>query len=119
MRTSNAKVPESGVHGDDVAYSMDFEVAVNFSVLLDRAGNFISAAGSGVSPNKILETESPESVFPREAEVESPDAEDPMPEWEKNLQDVSEADVAPLGGSYEDALKEFTSMDPDTGEKNE
>ncbi len=38
-----------GVHGDDVVYSMDFEVLVNLSVFLDRSGDFISISSSGVA----------------------------------------------------------------------
>jgi len=48
-----------GVHGDEVAYSMNFEVLVNLSVFLDRAGNFISISSSGVAPELSPQTEEP------------------------------------------------------------
>jgi hypothetical protein len=87
VRCKNASM---GVHGEEVAYSMDFEVLVNLSVFLDRSGNFISVSSSGVAP---------ESSPPEEKPVAAPEPAI-----------VQESDAASSGGSYESVLKEFVPI---------
>jgi hypothetical protein len=93
------------VHGDEVAYSMNFEVLVNFSVFLDRSGNFISISSSGVAPESSPETEKPmveTSERPHAEEVA-----DPEPQSAK----AQESDVSASGGSYESVLREFVPIE--------
>ena len=93
-----------GVHGEKVAYSMNFEVLVNLSVFLDRSGNFISITSSGVAPESSPMTEKPvveTSEKPHAGEMAGveplnvePQASDPSSE-----------------GSYESVLKEFLPVE--------
>ena len=46
------------VHGNQIAYQLQFEVKVTVSVLLDRAGNYLSVSFSGNSENDQDETAS-------------------------------------------------------------
>lgn len=94
-----------GVHGEEVAYSMDFEVLVNLSVFLDRSGNFISISSSGVAPESPPETENPmveTSVRPHDEETA--DAE-PL------SAKAQEGDASASGGSYESVLREFAPIE--------
>lgn len=91
-----------GIHGDEVAYSMDFEVRVNLSVFLDRAGNFISISSSGVAPELSSQTEKsmvevPES--PRAGEMAGADPQ------------KVEKDASFPEGSYEAVLKAFAPIE--------
>ena len=90
-----------GVHGDAVAYLIDFEVLVNLSVSLDRSGNFISVSSSGVAPEPPPETEKPMVETP-----EKPHAEE-MADAESQSEEVQESDASSPEGSYEEVLKEF------------
>ena len=95
-----------GVHGDKVAYSMNFEVLVNLSVFLDRSGNFISISSSGVAPESPPETERPMVETPeRPHVVETADAE-------VQSEKAEESDASASGGSYESVLREFAPIEP-------
>ena len=98
IKCKNASI---GVHGDKVAYSMNFEVLVNLSVFLNRSGNFISISSSGVVPESPPETEKPMVETP-----EKPHAEE-MADAESQSEEVQESDVSSPEGSYEEVLKEF------------
>ncbi len=89
-----------GVQGKDVVYSIDFEVLVNLSVFLDRAGNFISIAGSGIAPE----------IPPAEELPPNPDSGE-REKTESRRQTAPEADAPLLGGSYEAVLKEFAPIE--------
>ena len=94
-----------GVHGDKVAYSMNFEVSVNLSVFLDRSGNFISISSSGVAPESPPETEKPMVETPeRPHAVETADAE-------VQTAEAQESDTSASGGSYESVLREFAPIE--------
>jgi len=95
-----------GVHGDEVAYSMDFEVLVNLSVFLDRAGNFISITSSGVAPEL-----SPENEKPMVEEPESPPAGETVSAEPQVVKAPSEKDASSLDGSYEEVLKAFAPIE--------
>ena len=101
-----------GVHGEKVAYSMNFEVLVNLSVFLDRSGNFISITSSGVAPEFPPMTEKPV--------VET--SEKPVVETSEKPHVGEMAGVEPLNvvpqasdpsseGSYESVLKEFLPIE--------
>ena len=101
-----------GVHGEKVAYSMNFEVLVNLSVFLDRSGNFISITSSGVAPESPPMTEKPA--------VET--SEKPVVETSEKPHAGEMAGAEPLnvktpagdpssGGSYESVLKEFLPVE--------
>jgi hypothetical protein len=90
-----------GIHGDEVAYSMDFEVLVNLSVSLDRSGNFISVSSSGAGPELP-----PEAQKPMAETIEKPHAEE-MAEAEPQSAEVEESDASSPEGSYEEVLKEL------------
>ena len=94
-----------GVHGDKVAYSMNFEVLVNLSVFLDRSGNFISISSSGVAPEPSPETERPMVETPERPHVV--EMADPEPQSEK----AEESDASASGGSYESVLREFAPIE--------
>ena len=94
-----------GVHGDEVAYSMNFEVLVNLSVFLDRSGNFISISSSGVAPEPSPETERPMVETPERPHVV--EMADPEPQSEK----AEESDASASGGSYESVLREFAPIE--------
>ena len=94
-----------GVHGDKVAYSMNFEVLVNLSVFLDRSGNFISISSSGVAPESPPETERPMVETPERPHVV--EMADPEPQSEK----AEESDASASGGSYESVLREFAPIE--------
>jgi len=98
IKCKNASI---GIHGDEVAYSMNFEVLVNLSVFLDRSGNFISVSSSGVAPESSPEIEKPMVETP-----EKPHAEE-MADAESQSEEVQESDVSSPEGSYEEVLKEF------------
>lgn len=94
-----------GVHGDEVAYSMNFEVLVNLSVFLDRSGDFISISSSGVAPESSPETEKPmveTSERPPAEEMADPEPQSAKPQ---------ESDVSASGGSYESVLREFVPIE--------
>lgn len=91
-----------GVHGDDVVYSMDFEVLVNLSVFLDRSGDFISISSSGVA------SESSPAPQPEEPPL-NPHAGEMAGVDPQSLK--ARETVPPLGGSYEEVLKEFAPID--------
>lgn len=93
-----------GVHGDDVAYSMDFEVLVNLSVFLDRSGNFISISSSGVAPESPQAEEPP--LNPHVGEMTDADPQ--------GLNSRESDAPLPLGGSYEEVLKEFIALDSES-----
>jgi len=57
------------VRNSDIAYQLDFEVKVSLSVILDRAGNYLSCATSAYVPE-------PASVV-EENTVETPTSESP------------------------------------------
>ncbi len=94
-----------GVHGEKIAYSMDFEVLVNLSVYLDRSGNFISISSSGVDAG----------IMPPE--------EKPMPDPPLKSRELSgagsetetakdrEAGASASEGTFESVLKEFVPLD--------
>jgi hypothetical protein len=94
-----------GVHGDEVAYSMNFEVLVNLSVFLDRAGNFISS--SGVAPKLSPKTE--------ESMVEEPESlpagETASDEPQVVVKAPAEKDASSPEGSYEEVLKAFAPIE--------
>ena len=94
-----------GVHGDEVAYSMNFEVLVNLSVFLDRSGNFISISSSGVAPESPPETEKPAVETPERPHAV--EMADPEPQSEK----AEESDASASGGSYESVLREFAPIE--------
>jgi hypothetical protein len=98
------KQASMGIHGDEVAYSMNFEVLVNLSVLLDRSGNFVSISSSGVAPEPLSKTEQP-----MEAEPESPNVGE-MPSAEPQKVKAPETDESFPEGSYEEVLKEFAPI---------
>ena len=75
------------VSNNQVAYKLDFEVKVNFSILLDRNGDYVSTAISGdetgITPNKV-----------------------------ENLADELESGAADTGSENEDKYREtLTAMD--------
>ena len=96
-----------GVHGDEVAYSMNFEVLVNLSVFLDRAGNFISISSSGVAPELSPKTE--------ESMVEEPESlpagETASDEPQVVVKAPAEKDASSPEGSYEEVLKAFAPIE--------
>ena len=94
-----------GVHGDEVAYSMNFEVLVNLSVFLDRTGNFISISSSGVAPELSPETEKPVAVAPESPQVEGL----AVAESQKEASPF-ESDAASSEGTYEAVLKAFAPI---------
>jgi hypothetical protein len=99
-----------GIHEDEVAYSMDFEVLVNLSVFLDRTGNFISVTSSGVAGEAPTQNAEPTVASPEKAhapETESQEGTDV---------EVGENDV--VEGSYEAVLKEFAPIDSESQESN-
>jgi hypothetical protein len=118
-----------GVHGEKVAYSMNFEVLVNLSVFLDRSGNFISITSSGVAPESSPMTEKPVVETSEKPVVET--SEKPVVETsEKPVVETSEKPHAgemagaepppdvktPAGepsseGSYESVLREFLPIE--------
>ena len=94
-----------GVHGDKVAYSMNFEVSVNLSVFLDRSGNFISISSSGVVPESSPEAEKPMVETPeRPHAVETADAE-------AQSEEAQESGTSASSGSYESVLREFAAIE--------
>lgn len=95
-----------GVHGDEVAYSMNFEVLVNLSVFLDRAGNFISITSSGVAPEL-----SPENEKPTVEEPESPPAVETSMTEPQVVKAAPERDASSPEGSYEEVLKAFAPIE--------
>ena len=101
------------VHGEEVAYAIDFEVLVNLSVLLDRSGNFISISSSGVADEASTPNEKPMTVpfeEPHTAETAGPEDGEYVERWEND---------APSGeGSYESVLEEFASLDSGSQESN-
>ena len=98
-----------GVHGDEVAYSMNFEVLVNLSVFLDRAGNFISISSSGVAPELSPQTEEPMVEEPESPPVgETADAEPQV------VKAPPEKDASSPGGSYEAVLKAFAPIESES-----
>ena len=95
-----------GVHGEKVAYSMNFEVLVNLSVFLDRSGNFISITSSGVAPESSPMTEKPvvETASEKPPAGEMAGAEPPP--------DVKTPAGEPSSeGSYESVLREFLPIE--------
>ena len=102
-----------GVHGDEVAYSMNFEVLVNLSVFLDRSGNFISITSSGVAPESSPMTEKPvveTSEKPVVETSEKPHAgemagAEPPPDVKTPAGEPSSE------GSYESVLREFLPIE--------
>jgi hypothetical protein len=94
-----------GVHGDEVAYSMNFEVMVNLSVFLDRAGNFISISSSGVASELSPKTEEPM--------VEAPESP-PAGEKPQVLEAPPEKDASSPGGTYEAVLKAFAPIESES-----
>ncbi len=94
-----------GVHGEKVAYSMNFEVLVNLSVFLDRSGNFISITSSGVAPESSPETDKPMVETSEKPHVD--EMADPEPLSAK----TQERDVSASGGSYESVLREFVPIE--------
>jgi len=98
-----------GVHGEKVAYSMNFEVLVNLSVFLDRSGNFISISSSGVAPESPARVEQP-----LEEKTESPHfGETAVRETESVKVREEDADLG--GGTYEAVLKEFVPIESESG----
>jgi hypothetical protein len=102
IKCKNASI---GVHGDKVAYSMNFEVLVNLSVFLNRSGNFISISSSGVAPESPPETEKPMVETPERPHAE--EVADPEPMSAK----TQESDASASGGSYESVLREFAPIE--------
>jgi hypothetical protein len=109
-----------GVHGEKVAYSMNFEVLVNLSVFLDRSGNFISITSSGVAPEFPPMTEKPVVETSEKPVVET--SEKPVVETSEKPHVGEMAGVEPLNvvpqasdpsseGSYESVLKEFLPIE--------
>ncbi len=94
-----------GVHGDKVAYSMNFEALVNLSVFLDRSGDFISISSSGVVPES-----SPETEKPMVETSEGPHAEK-MTDAEPQSAKAQESDASASAGSYESVLREFAPIE--------
>jgi len=94
-----------GVHGDEVVYSMNFEVLVNLSVFLDRSGNFISISSSGVAPKSSPQKQAPVAKTPQKP----PHAVKP-PDTEQEPAMVPESDASFSGGNYESVLKEFVPI---------
>jgi hypothetical protein len=96
-----------GVHGDEVAYSINFEVLVNLSVFLDRAGNFISISSSGVASELSPKTE--------ESMVEEPESlpagETASDEPQVVVKAPAEKDASSPEGSYEEVLKAFAPIE--------
>ena len=93
-----------GVHGENVAYSMNFEVLVNLSVFLDRSGNFISITSSGVAPESSPMTEKPvveTSEKPHAGEMAGAEP----------LNVKTPASDPSSGGSYESVLREFLPIE--------
>lgn len=97
-----------GVHGEAVAYSMNFEVLVNLSVFLDRSGNFISISSSGVAAELSTQTEKPVV-----AEPESPHVGE-MASAEPQRVKAPEMDASSPGGSYEAVLKAFAPIESES-----
>jgi hypothetical protein len=94
-----------GVHGDEVVYSMNFEVLVNLSVFLDRSGNFVSIASSGVAPESSPQKEKPiEKPTQKPHAVKKPNPEHDEPEM------VLDSDAPLSEGNYESVLKEFVPI---------
>ncbi len=94
-----------GVHGDEVVYSMNFEVLVNLSVFLDRSGNFISIASSGVAQKSSPPKGQPVKEPPQKPHV----VKKPEPEYDEPEM-VSNSDASLPGGNYESVLKEFVPI---------
>ena len=93
-----------GVHGEKVAYSMNFEVLVNLSVFLDRSGNFISITSSGVAPESSPMAEKPVVETSEKPHAGKTAGAEP-PDVETQASDPSS------GGSYESVLKEFLPVE--------
>ncbi len=107
IRCKNAAL---GVHEDEVAYSMDFEVLLNLSVFLDRSGNFISITSSGVAGEAPTQNEEPAAASPEMAHAPSTEGQEGAgPEVEENN---------PAEESYEAVLKEFAPLDSESQESN-
>ena len=101
-------VPE--VHGDEVAYAMDFQVLVNLSVLLDRSGNFISISSSGVAGEATTRNETPITVSHEEPYVAETTSREP------ENGEIEDNDASPDEGSYESVLEEFASIKSESQE---
>lgn len=97
-----------GIHGDEVAYSMNFEVMVNLSVFLDRSGNFISITSSGVSPEPSPRTEEPMVTAPESTHVGEMEGAEPQ-----TVADP-EKDASFQGESYEAVLKAFAPIESES-----
>ena len=110
-----------GVHGEKVAYSMNFEVLVNLSVFLDRSGNFISITSSGVAPESSPMTEKPVVETSEKPVVET--SEKPVVETSEkpHAGEMAGAEPPPdvktpagepsSEGSYESVLREFLPIE--------
>ncbi len=96
-----------GVHGDKVAYSMNFEALVNLSVFLDRSGNFISISSSGVAPESPPETETEKPMVETSERLHAEEVADA----EAQSTEAQESDTSASGGSYESVLREFAPIE--------
>jgi len=117
-------------HDNQVAYRLEFEVKVNFSVLLDREGNYISMAISEGSENTQendetgMPVESEEQIGESEKEEggdiskEISTEEAPQKEIEKEAELPAGDDLKPaLSDNLEDI--EIPSPTPDTEDTKE
>jgi len=107
------KAAEINIHDNRIAFSLDFEVKVNLSIKLDREGNYISVASSGVVHKSPEEEEEalvkgglPEGDFWERMDVDSEEEEASV----GNSEGPVETEELSSNG-YEGALKEIGSID--------
>ena len=76
------------VHGNQIAYQLQFEVKVTVSVLLDRDGNYLSVSFSGNSENDQDETTESMIAENEEGADEEKGEQQESTENENSLQDI-------------------------------
>ncbi|MBU0993524.1 MAG: hypothetical protein KJ737_13595 [Proteobacteria bacterium] len=109
------------VHENKVAYKMDFEIKIGFSVLFDREGNIIPANGSSVPEKEPIRESAPEIMEPEESAViefnEDDISDEAIADIEKELTDIDafhkEADdiLASLGADAEIGIPQKIDME--------
>ncbi len=100
VKCRNASI---GVHGDRIAYSVDFEVLVNLSVFLDRSGNFISVSSSGITAPSTA------SQKPTGTTTEERSSREAAP-TDTEGGSLEENDPTATPGTYESVLREFAAV---------
>ena len=87
MRFSDVECTDGDivVHENQVAYKMDFQVKISFSVLFDRQGNILHSSGASVKEPSFG------GVEPEEVDADYPDADmmdQSMVDIEKELEEI-------------------------------